>query len=129
LAGIAPSARLDGTSLLPLLHGRPHTPKPFIAECGWHVTANFACAMHDGRYLYSYNLADQPELYDLRDEDPVNLAASTAPEHAAARAGLIDRMAAFLESDPRWLCYWSPFRLDHYDSLPKPGGDLQLQTR
>lgn len=129
LAGVTPSGRLDGASLLPLLHGRPHTPKPFIAECGWHVTANFACAMHDGRYLYSYNLADQPELYDLRDEDPVNIAASTAAEHTTARAGLIDRMAAFLQSDPRWLCYWSPFRLDHYQFLPKPGGDLQLQTR
>jgi arylsulfatase A-like enzyme len=129
LAGITPSARLDGASLLPLLDGRPHKPAPFIAECGWHVTANFACAMHDGRYLYSYNLADQPELYDLRDEDPVNLAASAATEHTTARAGLIDRMAAYLQSDPRWLCYWSPFRLDHYQFLPKPGGDLQLQTR
>ncbi len=129
IAGVTPSERLDGVSLLPLLQGRPLLPKPFIAECGWHVTANFACAMHDGRYHYVYNLADLPELYDLQDEDPINLAASTAPDHAAARTGLIERLASFLQSDPRWLCYWSPFRLDHYASLPKPGGDLQLMKR
>lgn len=129
MVGVKPSERLDGVSLLPLLQGRPHTPKPFIAECGWHVTANFACAMHDGRYLYAYNLADLPEFYDLQDDDPLNLATSTAPAHAVARAGLTGRLASFLQSDPRWLCYWSPFRLDHYDSIPKPGGDLQLQKR
>jgi arylsulfatase A-like enzyme len=129
LAGMTPAERLDGVSLLPLLQGQPHTPKPFIAECGWHVTANFACAMHDGRYVYSYNLAGGPELYDLQEDDPVNLAASAVPAHVSARAGLVDRLGTFLQSDPRWQCYWSPFRLDHYASLPKPGGDLQLQKR
>jgi arylsulfatase A-like enzyme len=126
LAGVQPAERQDGVSLLPLLNGKPHAPKPYIAECGWHVGTNFACAMHDGRHLYSYNLAsDKPELYDLNDEDPRNLAA--LPEHSRTRAALAERLGAFLESDPRWQCYWSSFRLDHYDILPRPKGDLQLQ--
>jgi arylsulfatase A-like enzyme len=125
LAGVQPTERLDGVSLLPLLNGKAHAPKPYIAECGWHAGVNFACAMHDGRHLYSYNISSAtPELYDLHDEDPQNLAA--LPEHAATKAKLVQRLGAFLESDPRWQCYWSSYRLDHYDTLPRPQGDLQL---
>lgn len=126
VADVKPAERIDGVSLLPLLNGKTHTPKPYIAECGWHVTTNFAMAMHDGSHVYSYNMAsEKPELYDLADEDPQNLAGR--PEHAKTRARLAERLGAFLEADQRWQCYWSSYRLDHYDVLPRPKGDLQLQ--
>ena len=39
---------------------------------------------------------------------------------------MIRRLAAILEPDPRWVCYWHTFRLDKFEVLDVPIGDLQL---
>jgi hypothetical protein len=57
------------------------------------------------------------ELYDLAADDPVNL--EQQPGFARQREEMIARLGAMLENDPRWVAYWSSYRLDHYFTLQK----------
>jgi arylsulfatase A-like enzyme len=129
-AGVQPEERLEGSPLQPLLAGKTDAARRWLFECGWHVGANFACGMQGTsggeHYLYSYNIESAvDELYDLRDEDPVNLARS--PEHQVVRKEMIGRLGEFLEKDSRWLAWWSSYRLDHYCVLGPAKGDMQLK--
>lgn len=131
IAGIEPSERLDGRSLLPVLQGTERaTNRELLFECGWHVGVNFACAFQhwtpgDSHHLYTYNCSDrQDELYDLSSDDAENLASK--PEFAKLRSEMIGRLGAFLSRDPRWIGYLHSFRIDHYFDLPKPAGDIQM---
>ena len=123
VAGVEPAERQDGAPLLPLLRGQNREERPYLFECGWHVGVNFACGTQgrcsDGkRYLYSYNCASLvDELYDLAADDPVNVAQQ--PGFARQREEMIARLGAMLENDPRWVAYWSSYRLDHYFTLQK----------
>ena len=130
-AGVAPTQRLDGESLLPLTRGeKAGRDRPFIFECGWHVCPNPAVAtfarLDDGRrFMYTYNLTSEfDELYDLDDTSYRDLA--TDRGHAEEKAEMIRRLGAFLEADPRWTCYWHTFRLDKYEHLDVSGGDFQM---
>jgi|LSQX01.3.fsa_nt_gb arylsulfatase A-like enzyme len=129
-AGITPAAPLDGESLLPIIRGEgARRERPFIFEAGWHVAPNPAVAYFAeiaGRYLmYTCNLtSDHDELYDLDAQPPCNLARD--PSVAELRAEMIRRLGAFLEADPRWTCYWHPFRLENYELLGVDGGDFQM---
>ncbi|MGD8239294.1 MAG: sulfatase-like hydrolase/transferase [Armatimonadota bacterium] len=131
LAGVGPDERLDGETLTPFVEGaKARRETPLLYECGWHVCPNPAVAtfarLADGRLLmYTYNLTSQlDELYDLGDASHRNLAQD--PEHAAVKTKMIQRLAAILEPDPRWRCYWHTFRLDKFDVLGVPDGDLQM---
>ncbi len=131
LAGITPDDRLDGQSLVPLIRGtKTALDRPLLFECGWHVCPNPAVAtfakLDDGRlYMYTYNLTSEfDELYDLADPAYRDLARD--PEYAEQKAGMIRRLGAILEADPRWRCYWHTFRLDKYELLDFEGGDLQM---
>jgi arylsulfatase A-like enzyme len=133
IAGVHAQCRLDGRSLLPLLHGAAGEDRNLLFECGTHVGINFACATQawsrDGRHdLYVYNASSEvDELYDLRDADAPNLAGNAG--HAPARKRMIERLGGILARDPRWLSYWSSFRLDRYAELPKTfSGDMQIRT-
>jgi arylsulfatase A-like enzyme len=130
-AGVRPAERLDGESLLPLMEGQAgRLHRELLVECGWHVGVNFACGFQqrspDGHFLYTYNASsDVDEFYDLAQEDPANLVASS--QHATARSQAVAALGGFLERDARWLGWWSSFRLDHYGELPSAAGDLQLK--
>ncbi len=122
VAGVAPSERLDGESLVPLLRGQaPERDRELLFECGWHVGVNYACAIQRWQrggphYLYAWNLAsDVDELFDLASTDAVNLARK--PELARTRRDMVQQMAAFLGRDPRWVCFSGNFRIDHYFDL------------
>jgi arylsulfatase A-like enzyme len=132
-AGIRPEAKLDGSSLLPVLNGGTgDEQRTLLFFGGWHVGVNFDCGIQhlasDGhRYLYSYNCTSPvDELYDLDSEDAVNLIDSSA--HREIRQELIRRLGAALQSDPRWTGYWAEFRIARYADLPKTVGDMQLFT-
>jgi arylsulfatase A-like enzyme len=132
IAGVHAEERFDGRPLQPLLNGGSDSEREWLFECGWHVSANFACGMQrrlpsGEHYLYSYNISSPvDELYDLRQEDPVNL--SSSPGHQSIRKEMIARQAIFLEKDPRWLSWWSSYRIDHYHTIGRPQGDMQLKT-
>jgi len=130
-AGIRPSARLDGVSLLPAIGGRPvERHVPFLFEAGWHVTANPAAAIVDdvpgqGLFLYTYNVTSpRDELYRLGDPACRNLAGDE--KWQGARGHMIRRMAGVLSAERRWRCYWHAFRLDKFESLDVEVGDAQM---
>ncbi len=133
LAGVTPAERLDGVSLLgprsePQVR-RASSPQPFIFEAGWHVCPNPAVALFaelaGRRFMYTYNLCDpRDELYDMDDTSYRDLSAD--PALADVKLELIGRLGSFLESDPRWTCYWHTFRLDKFEQLGRPGGDFQM---
>ena len=130
LVGIDAQARLDGVSLVPILEGASGGDRDFVFECGTHVGVNFACGIQSWQgngqhFLYSYNTSSNiDELYDLNETDAVNLTADA--KHAATRKRMIERLGSAISRDPRWLIYWSSFRLDHYFELPRPSGDMQF---
>lgn len=132
MVGVQPDERLDGRPLQPLLNGGSDSEREWLFECGWHVSANFACGIQrrlasGEHYLYSYNIASSiDELYNLQEEDPVNRALS--PEHQLIRKEMVARLGSFLEKDPRWLAWWSSYRIDHYHTLARPKGDMQLKS-
>ncbi len=129
-SGIQPVERLDGESLLPFVRGeKVQRDRPFIFECGWHVCPNPAVStfaeLPEGRFMYTYNLtSDADELYDLDDGSHRSLAADDG--FADVKAEMIRRLAAILEDDPRWVCYWHTFRLDKYAYLEVGEGDFQM---
>lgn len=130
-AGIRPEAKFDGTSLLPAMAaGAGDEKRRLLFFGGWHVGVNFDCGIQhkaaDGhRYLYSYNCTSTvDELFDLDSNDAVNRIGDAAL--ADVRREMIRELGAALSSDPRWVGYWSEFRLAHYDDLPREQGDMQL---
>lgn len=130
-AGIKPEAKFDGVSLLPAMaSGQGDEGRTLLFFGGWHVGVNFDCGIQhkaaDGRrYLYSYNCTSTvDELFDLDSNDAVNRIGD--PELAAVRREMIRQLGAALASDPRWVGYWSEFRLARYTDLPREQGDMQL---
>ncbi len=131
LAGVAPTERLDGRSLVPLMRDTAaDAEQPFLFECGWHVCPNPAIAtfarLADGRrYMYTYNLTcELDELYDL--DDPHYRDLSRVPAFAPVKHEMMRRLGRFLEADPRWTCYWHTYRLAKYEHLDIGGGDFQM---
>jgi hypothetical protein len=132
LGGIRPEERLDGQSLLPLLTGGSTVPdRDLLFECGWHVGANFACAVQKRfpggeHYLFTYNCASPyDELHDLNSADAVNIV--NEPGKSKVRAEMVTKLGRIIEGDARFSCYRNMFRLDHYFDLPRQSGDLQMK--
>ncbi|MFP5236698.1 MAG: sulfatase-like hydrolase/transferase [Acidobacteriota bacterium] len=133
VAGIKAEAKFDGVSLVPVLQsGEGTEDRTLLFFGGWHVGVNFDCGIQhraaDGRrYLYSYNCTSTvDELFDLDSPDAVNLI--DHPHYAHIRTEMIHVLGAALQADPRWIGFWSEFRLAHFDDLPKTEGDMQLFT-
>lgn len=131
VAGVEPEARLDGQSLISHIQGTASpADRDLIFSCGWHVGVNFACGIQqwDGKgnhHLYSYNAASNiDELYDLNAVEAENLAQK--PQYAALKKGMIDRLGALLQSDPRWGGFWASYRIDKFFDLPKRSGSMQM---
>lgn len=129
--GLAPEAKMDGRSLVPYLNNSATAKdRDLLFFGGWHVGVNFPCGIQqwsaDGsHYLYSYDCSSPvDELYDLNAVEAENLAQK--PEHAAVRKRMIERLGTALQGDPRWIGYWSEFRIAKYFELPKSTGDMQL---
>lgn len=132
-AGIHAEAKFDGVSLAPVLKsGEGSEERTLLFFGGWHVGVNFDCGIQhrasDGRrYLYSYNCTSTvDELFDLDSVDAVNLVGD--PRYAQTHNEMIRVLGAALQSDPRWIGFWSEFRLAHFDDLPETRGDMQMFT-
>jgi arylsulfatase A-like enzyme len=130
-AGIQPEGKFDGISLLPAISsGVGDEKRKLLFFGGWHVGVNFDCgiqhkASNGHRYLYSYNCTSTvDELFDLDSNDAVSRIDD--PELADVRKEMIRQLGVALSSDPRWVGYWSEFRLAHYNDLPREKGDMQL---
>ena len=121
----------DGESLLEVLRGtRQRSELQAIFQTGWHVGVNYGCGTHwyqdaEHHWLYGYNITTgEDELYNMAVDDGPNVVAE--PEHADLRKRMIQRLAALLEADRRWLGYWCTFRLHKAEDLPRAAGDMQM---
>lgn len=130
-AGIRAEAKFDGMSLVPAIKsGQGTENRTLLFFGGWHVGVNFDCGIQhrasDGRlYLYSYNCTSNvDELFDLDSVDAVNLIDD--PHYAQVRKEMIRTLGKALQSDPRWIGFWSEFRLAHFNDLPETEGDMQM---
>jgi arylsulfatase A-like enzyme len=130
-AGISPRARLDGESLLPLVHAeKSERDRPFIFESGWHVTANPAVSIQKqipgrGHFLYTYNVTSPiDELYDLSDQTYRNLAPDENYRDVLTR--MMRELGTVLQADRRWRCYWHSYRLEKHAELEIESGDTQM---
>ncbi len=130
LAGIQPAASFDGESLLNRTKNPGSKRKPFLFECGWHVTANPAVALNyfldAGRhYRYVYNLCSEiDEFYDLNDPENRNLIRE--PGLASLVKELRQQLFEILNQDVRWRCYLHAFRLDHHAVVREDLSDTQM---
>jgi arylsulfatase A-like enzyme len=135
-AGVTPLARLDGMSLMPFLresasrNANYGAGRTFLFESFWHTGVNPAVALQwrpspRRHFFYVYNLtSDSDELYDLNGTSYRNLARDR--RYARVRRAMIRRLAAFLQSDTRWRCYWHTMRVDMEADLPPQAGDYQM---
>ena len=130
-AGIQAEAKFDGVSLVPVIaSGQGTEERTLLFFGGWHVGVNFDCGIQhrasDGRrYLYSYNCTSTvDELFDLDSIDAVNLVGD--PRYARVHNEMIRVLGAALQADPRWIGFWSEFRLAHFNDLPTTEGDMQM---
>jgi arylsulfatase A-like enzyme len=134
IAGIRPEAMFDGISLLPaMVSGQGDEHRNLLFFGGWHVGVNFDCGIQrrasDGRrYLYAYNCTSQEdELFDLDNDDARNLI--NDPARKGILRDLIHQLGAALSADPRFVGYWSEFRIARYADLPRTTGDMQMFTK
>ena len=128
VAGVEPLERMDGKALGGL--GGPPQARPVLFEAHWHVAPNPAVSLiwepqPAQSYMYTYNLtSDVDELYDLADMSYRNLARD--PQLAEVKGAMIRELGRVLSGDPRWRCYWHPFRLDKYAYFPGDSTDMQM---
>lgn len=130
-AGIATYESYDGENLAPLMTGTGKRPVlEQVFQTGWHVGVNYGAGVQyyadaGHHWFYGYNISGGvQELYNMAEPDPVNVFHD--PRHRKIAESMILRMGDILRSDPRWLGYWSTFRLHNADVLPRGEGDMQM---
>jgi hypothetical protein len=83
--------------------------------------------MSRARVARGHASSEIDELHDLAEPGAHNLADAT--DHAVTGRQMIERLGSLLSKDPRWVSYWSSFRLDHYFELPESkSADMQLRA-
>lgn len=124
-------AHSDGETLLPVMRGdRKRTSYTHIFQTGWHVGVNYGIGINyyqdeQHHWFLGYNISTgQDELYNMAEDDGNNL--SVDPAYLDVRSKMLLRMGEVLQSDRRWLGYWSTFRLHKARFLPSAGGDMQM---
>ena len=130
-AGINTHESYDGEDLLPLLAGTGKRPVlEQIFQTGWHVGVNYGIGIqwrenNERHWFYGYNISSGiQELYNMAEPDPVNV--FYHPRYKAVAREMVHKAGQILQSDPRWLGYWSTFRLHNADILPRGEGDMQM---
>ncbi len=130
-AGIAADDFLDGVDLTPVLNGTGERPSlGHIVQTGWHVGVNYGVGINHyespGRHwFYGCGMSGgEEDLYNIAVDECINLAADH--RYKDVRLQMIRQLADVLKSDPRWLGYWSTFRLLRAEELPGDGGDMQM---
>ena len=116
---------------IPVMTGKNNrTPLEQIFQTGWHVGVNYGVGFQvyddpDHHWFYGYNICTgEQELYNMSESDPVNLFHDR--KYADVRNGIIRKFGGFLKNDPRWLGYWSTYRLHNAEILPKSEEDMQM---
>ncbi|MBN1291453.1 MAG: sulfatase-like hydrolase/transferase [Candidatus Latescibacteria bacterium] len=130
-AGIRNFESLDGEDLTPVMHGdRERSTLEQIFQTGWHVGVNYGAGFQiyensEHHWFYGYNITGgEEELYNMAEPDPVNLIDNV--RYQDVRKKIVRKVGEVLSKDPRWLGYWSTFRLHNAEMLPKSGEDMQM---
>lgn len=130
-AGIQINEYMDGETLLPVISGLEDREKlEHLFQSGWHVGVNYGVgiSIYDDpqhHWFYAYNISSGiDELYNMAENDGINLSSDQA--YLAIKKKIILRLGEILKDDPRWLGYWSTFRIHKAKDLPGAGGDMQM---
>jgi len=102
LGGGKPIIPLDGTSLLPPLHGAGEWRDEAFSEYLAHGVARPMAMLRSGRYKLNYYLDERPELYELEADPGEFTDLATSPEHAHVLDILRERL----------LARWNPIALE-----------------
>ncbi|HVS14378.1 MAG TPA: sulfatase [Thermoanaerobaculia bacterium] len=103
LAGVPPSAVVDGRSVLPALRGEPmDSPGELLYEYYWeyafpHTPTTFALRDERYKYIYYHGVWDSAELYDLDTDPHERFNLIELPAHRERAAAMRDRLWELLE--------------------------------
>lgn len=128
-AEIIPPGYMDGESLKPVLSGGDRGTLQQLFQTGWHVGVNYGFGYQKvigkDHWFYGYNITTgEEELYDLSKDNQLNLI--DQPDLEYTRKEIISEVAHVLQSDRRWLGYWSTFRLHNAKYLDVAENDMQM---
>ncbi len=130
-AGIRTTEAMDGEDLVPVLNGTgDREPLEQIFQTGWHVGVNYGAGyqMYDDpehHWFYGYNITGgKDELYNMAADNCTNLVHDRTYDEVYKR--IVIKLGEKLKNDPRWLGYWSTFRLHKAGILPKSEEDMQM---
>jgi choline-sulfatase len=87
-----PLAPLDGTSLLPLIHGEGKGPDDVFSEYYANFSAAPMAMLRRGKYKFNYYLHEDAELYDLEDDPGEFRNLASDSDHRNIREDLENRL-------------------------------------
>ncbi|MGV2990665.1 sulfatase-like hydrolase/transferase [Vibrio sp. E150_011] len=128
-AGIEIPAQMEGDNLVKLMRGESRRPLTQVYQTGVHVGCNygfgFQVDIENKKYFYGYNATTgYEELHHLDKDDQSNLL--EREEYQIHKESIVLQAKALLFSDPRWMGYWSSYRLHNARYLPASSEDMQM---
>ncbi len=128
-AGIKVPDYMEGESLTPVINGKTRSKLHHVFQTGWHVGVNYGFGyqfiIENKHWFYGYNISSGiQELYDVDADDQINHFYD--PDKKKLVATIVNGVAKVMQSDNRWLGYWSTFRLHNASYLPKANDDMQM---
>ncbi len=128
-AGIEIPPQMEGDNLSKVMQGEERRPLTQVYQTGVHVGCNygfgFQVDIEDKKYFYGYNATTGfEELHHLDRDDQTNLLDSS--DYLIHKESIVAQAKDLLLSDPRWMGYWSSYRLHNARYLPVSSEDMQM---
>ncbi len=128
-AGIEIPSQMEGDNLTNVMQGEARRPLTQVYQTGVHVGCNygfgFQVDIEGKKYFYGYNATTGfEELHHLDRDDQSNLL--NLDVYRVHKESIVAQAKELLLSDPRWMGYWSSYRLHNARYLPISSEDMQM---